>query len=114
MIRHIQSTYKNGFEVAESLENMKVCDWDAVEPKRTLSTETNADKNKIEQEGLDMKWKEIFKLHTSRKTEFISEMRKAYALIMDKYVTETMRCKRTRRTGSSYEEVQRYRVVRDD
>ena len=65
---------------------MKLYDWDAVEPKRQLSTETDADKKKIEQEGLDMKWKKIFKLHTSRKTEFISEMRKAYALIMDKYM----------------------------
>ena len=38
-----------------------------------------------------MKWVEIFKLHTNRKTKFISEMRKAFALIMDKHVTETMR-----------------------
>ena len=47
LIRHIQSTYENGFEVAESLENMKVYDWDAVEPsdhflQRRMQTRTRS------------------------------------------------------------------------
>ena len=65
--------------------------WDAVEPKRPLSAEKDADKKQIEQEGLDMQWLEMFKLHNSRKTKFISEIRNAYTLIMNMYVTNTLR-----------------------
>ena len=54
LTRNIQSTYKNGFEVADSLESMKVYDWDAVEPKRPISTIKEEDQRKVHQEGLDM------------------------------------------------------------
>ena len=48
-----------------------------------------------------MQWLEMFKLHNNRKTKFISEMRKGFAHIMDKYVTDTMRTKIT--TQSDYD-----------
>ena len=72
---------------------MKVYEWDAVAPQRPISTVKEEDTRKVHQEGLDMQWLEMFKLHNNRKTEFISEMRKAFAHIMDKYVTDTMRDK---------------------
>ena len=76
LTRNIQSTYKIGFEVTESLETMKEYDWDAIAPKRPISTIKEEDARKIHQEGLDRQWLEMFKLHNNRKTEFISEMRK--------------------------------------
>ena len=85
---------------ALSLESMKVYDWDAVAPQRPISTIKEEDQRKVHQEGLDMQWLEMFKLHNSRKTEFISEMRKAFVHIMEKYVTDTMRTKIT--TQSDY------------
>ena len=72
---------------------MKAYDWDAVELKRPISTIKDEDQRKVHQEGLDMQWLEMFKLHNNKKTEFISEMRKAFAHIMDKNVTDTMRTK---------------------
>ena len=68
-------------------------DWDAVAPQRQISTTKEEDQRKVHQEGLGMQGLEMFKLHNSRKTKFISEMRKAFAHIMDKYVTDTMRRK---------------------
>ena len=90
VIQHIQKTYKNGFDVAQSLEDMQLIDLDKEKPIRQISTESEATAKAIEQDGFNIDYQEQLRCHYDRRDALKEGMNKAYALIFTNYCTETM------------------------
>ena len=57
IIQYVQKTYKNCIDIAESLEKEAIKDLSTLAPTRTLSTNTDAEVRKIEQEGYDIEFR---------------------------------------------------------
>ncbi len=56
IVQHIQKNFKDGQDVAESIEKGVLYDLSSVEPTRTLSALEDPAKAAIEQSGLDIKY----------------------------------------------------------
>ena len=70
VVQQIQKTYKNGGDIAESLNKEEKIDLDKFEPTRTLSKKTAAGEETervIEQEGLDIKYKVAIEQWSTRR-----------------------------------------------
>ena len=56
IIQYVQKEYNRGQDVAVSLRDMSLIDLQPDMPTRVLSTETDAAKAQIEQQGLDIQY----------------------------------------------------------
>ena len=89
ILQYIQKTYEQGYEIAKSLREMKEKDFSKERPKRVTSEETDKDKRKEDQEGLDIFYKAEINEHIKRSNLYKDNMKKAYALIMS-YTSKIM------------------------
>ena len=53
-IQKIQQTFTDGFDMADSLRDMKMKDLSTEQPVRKMSTETDTEQRKIQQDGFDV------------------------------------------------------------
>jgi hypothetical protein len=93
VIQHIQKNYKNGYDVAQCLEERKVVDLTSQMPIRTISTETDKEIREIEQKGHDMIFDAKYKRYLEKEEALDYNLKKAYSLIMDSYCTRTMQAR---------------------
>ena len=94
LVQQIQKTYKNGGDIAESLNKEEKIDLDKFEPTRTLSKKTAAGEETervIEQEGLDIKYKVAIEQWSARRIDLERELTKAYSLIYQNFCTTACR-----------------------
>jgi hypothetical protein len=92
-VQQIQKTYKNGGDIAESLNKEEKIDLDKFEPTRTLSKKTGKGEETeraIEQEGLNIKYKVAIEQWSARRNDLEREMMKAYSLIYQNFCTTAM------------------------
>ena len=59
IIQFVQKTFKDGMDVAQSLEDGKAIDLIPDKPKRKISEQTDEQKATLEQEEFDMDFKEL-------------------------------------------------------
>jgi len=90
LIQQVQRTYKNGFDVAKSLKDMKIIDLKAEAPTRTIATTGTDAEKAIAQAGHDIKYQEELRRHLDRADNLKEGLTKAYALIFSNYCTKTM------------------------
>ena len=90
IVGHIQKSYDKGLDVASSIEVMEKMDLTKFKPTRVLSTKTDPAEKSIEQDGLDIEYKESLSRYLDRVTALDQGLGKAYALIFDEYCTKSM------------------------
>ena len=95
IVAHVQKTFRDGYEVAESLRDEEAFDMDAERPIRETSVLPNATEIQradkvIEQEGMDMVYQAELTLFLERKGIFRQNLTKAYALIYKDYCSPTI------------------------
>ena len=90
IVGHIQKSYDKGLDVASSIEVMEKMDLTTFKPTRVLSTKTDPAEKSIEQDGLDIEYKESLSRYLDRVTALDQGLGKAYALIFDEYCTKSM------------------------
>ena len=89
-MQFVQKTFTDGNDIAQSLEELKLIDLSAEEPKRVISAEADAAKAALEQSGLDIKYQEELRRYLDRKDNLRKGLTKAYALIFSTYCNRTM------------------------
>ncbi|HET7638102.1 MAG TPA: C2HC-type zinc finger protein, partial [Ktedonobacteraceae bacterium] len=90
IIQYIQKTFKDGFDVAQSLKDGAVYDLAKHEPEREISTLTDQPNAQLEQSGFDIKYQEELRRFLDRKDNLRQGLVKAYALIFSNYCNRTM------------------------
>ena len=85
IVQQVQKNYKNGIDIAESLEDETMKDLSSMKPTRILSTETEATARAIEQEGYDIEYKVLIQEHHKRVLQLKENKTKVYALIFSNY-----------------------------
>jgi hypothetical protein len=90
IVQHIQKTFKDGQDVAESIEKGVLFDLRSMQPVRGISTETDPTRAALEQTGLDIKYQEEFRRFLDRQDNLRQGMVKAYALIFSNYCNKTI------------------------
>ena len=90
IVQQIQKTYKGGFDIAQSLKDLKKFDIKSEEPHRNISAETKPEVAAIEQTGLDIKYQEQLRRYLDRKDSLEDGLKKAYSLIYTTYCTKIM------------------------
>ncbi|MGC8553840.1 MAG: hypothetical protein ACP5O7_13425, partial [Phycisphaerae bacterium] len=90
IIQQVQKTFKDGQDVAESIEKGMPFDLSSVEPTRSISAEEDPVKATLEQTGLDIKYQEELRRYLDRKDNLRQGMVKAYALIFSNYCSRIM------------------------
>lgn len=93
IIQTIQKTFKNGQDVAESLRELKKKDLKSERPVLEVSSDTDADKKKIEDKGLEIEFDAKLKIYLERVELLRTNMTKAYGLIIANYCSTTMQTK---------------------
>ena len=88
IIQQILKTFKDGEDVAKSIEDGTEVVLD--EPEREISKKEVAAEAALEQSGLDIKYQEELRGYLERKNNLRQGMVKAYALILSNYCTKAM------------------------
>lgn len=91
IVLHIQKSYVDGNDVAQSLEHEGLIDLETEEPERKLSAKEDAEAARIEQTGFDMKYQEALRGFSGRTDNLRRNMLRAYALIFNDYCNPTMK-----------------------
>ena len=91
IIQQVQKSYKDGQYVAVSLRNMAVKDMTSEMPTRSISTNTNADMQKVEQDGFDIVFNAKYMRHMEKCDNLTGGLIKAYGLIMKDYCSKSMK-----------------------
>jgi len=91
VIQYIQKNYVNGgFDVAQSIDEMKIIDLDLQEPVREIAKDKDDDMCKMKQDGMNIKYQEELRQFLTRKEELQKGLHQAYALIFTNYCTKLM------------------------
>ena len=90
VIQKIQKTYEGSTDLLKSLKDMQLVNLAAQEPTRKLSTNSNADMAKIEQDGFNIKYEAELKRFLDKQDNLTDGLIKAYALIFDEFCTKSM------------------------
>jgi hypothetical protein len=90
IVQLVQRTYDEGHDIAESLRNEVEKDLSLEAPEKEISTATNENTKKTEQESFDLIFREDMKDHLSRVRKLKKNMPKAYALIFSNFCSTTM------------------------
>ena len=90
-MQNIQKSWDGGYDISKSLKDLAVINLDAEKPMRDLSTKTNADEKKVDQEGLDIDWHEKLRIHYDREDVLKKGLKQAYSYIFSNFCTKTMR-----------------------
>ena len=100
IIKHIQTNYESGKDIAKSLKDMKLVDLDALMPVREITPERDdqgndipAEKRKERQEGIDMVYNARVIRFLDRQENLSDNLIKAYGLIFSKYCTKLMQAR---------------------
>ena len=93
IVQHIQKTYDKGKDVADSLDNMEKIDLTTFTPERQISAKADKDEKIVDQQGLDMIYKEKLTRYEDRVEKLEEGLSKAYSLIFNDYCTQGMRVK---------------------
>jgi len=78
----MQKTFRDGKDIVQSLRD-NTDDFGGADPVRLVSGEADATKNKVEQDGFDIDYKEERRTYNNKKDIFESNKIKAYALIFE-------------------------------
>ena len=85
IVQYVQKTYKNGLDIAESLDKEVWKDLTTLAPVRTVSTEIDPDARQVEQDGFDILFKVNLQEHIKRVQQLEENKTKAYSLIYSNY-----------------------------
>ena len=66
IIQHVQKTYKNGVDIADSLENEEMKDLGPMRPTRNISELMATTSREVEQEGFDIEFQVLIEEHHKR------------------------------------------------
>ena len=91
IVHYILRTLEDGDDVANSLTEMKVKDFDDDEPVRRISVLPDAESRKVEQDGFDIRYQAQLQGHLDAERKYIKNMTKTYAIIFDTFCNKTMR-----------------------
>jgi hypothetical protein len=89
--QHIQKIYRYGMDIAKCIREMRVINLDDELPEPQISTLADETAREKQQKVFDMKLDKALDRHMARENYLQENLPKAYALIMDEYVTKTMR-----------------------
>ena len=90
IVQYVQKTYKNGIDIAESLEKESMKDLTTMSPTRQVSSKTDADEKKVEQDGYDIVYKVEIQEHLKRVQQLEENKTKTYALVYSTYCNRVM------------------------
>ena len=85
LVQYVQRTYKWGQDIAKSLRDETVINLDPMAPVRKFSSETDAEKKRLDQEGLDLLYIAEVSRFIERKEALEVNLTKAYTLIFSTY-----------------------------
>ncbi len=89
-MQFVQKTYKNGADIAKSLEAEAKKDLTSQGPTRQVSSETDEGARKIEQEGFDILYHVEVEQHHKHLMQLKENVTKSYALIYSNYCSRTI------------------------
>ncbi len=87
---HVQEKFTNGYDVAMSLRDGQLIDFNKDKPKREISKIKDKEKAAIEQAGFDIQYQEEMRLWLDRVNNVKEGMRKCCPLIKNTYCTRSM------------------------
>jgi hypothetical protein len=87
----IQKTLLHGHDVAQSIRDGVLVDLEAVAPRHEIAVDTHAATRAAKQREEDIKCQALMTAHATRTLTFQSNLQKAYAMIMDDYVSPSLR-----------------------
>ena len=90
ILRHIQSYYDGGFDIAKSLRDGTKLDLSSSEPKRVISQATEEKVRAIEQDGFNVKFELRYKEWMERSQKLEDGMKQSYTFIFDNYCNKTI------------------------
>ena len=90
IVQFVQKTYKNGIDIAESLDKEVIKDLTPLAPTRKISVKPNAEEKALEQSGFDIEFKVQVEEHIKRAQQLEENKTKAYALIFSNYCNRVM------------------------
>ena len=90
ILRHIQSYYDGGFDIAKSLRDGTKLDLSSSEPRRDISRESDEATRLIEQDGFNIKFELRYKEWMERSQKLDDGMKQSYAFIFDNYCNKTI------------------------
>jgi hypothetical protein len=93
IIQHVQKTYKDSNDVAQSLKEATMIDLTKEKPVRSISTQEDATKASVEQSGMDREYQEELRRFLDHEDSLHQGLYKAYALIIGNYCTRPMQAR---------------------
>ena len=90
IVQYVQKTYKNGLDIAESLDKEVMKDMTTLAPSRFISTNTDEAAKQVEQDGYDILYKVNLQEHIKRVQQLEENKTKAYSLIYSTYCNRVM------------------------
>ena len=95
IIQYVQKNYKNGIDIAESLESESMKDMSKLSPTRKVSEASTEEEKKIEQEGFDIMCKAEIEEYIKRRQQLDENKTKSHAMIFSNYCNRTMHVEET-------------------
>jgi hypothetical protein len=89
IIQLVQKSFRNGKDVADSIQKMEMIDMTTKIPVRKISGASKADDKATEQEGYDILYNAEIDMYTKRKHELEDNMNKTYSLIYLQHCNKT-------------------------
>jgi hypothetical protein len=90
IIQLVQKSFRNGKDVADSIQKMERIGMTAKIPVRKISGASKADDKATEQEGYDILYKAEIDMYTKRKHELEDNMNKTYSLMYLQHCNKTI------------------------
>ena len=90
ILRHIQSYYDGGYDIAKSLRDGTKLDLSSSEPRRVISQATDEKVRAIEQDGFNIKFELRYKEWMERSQKLEDGMKQSYTFIFDTYCNKTI------------------------
>ena len=90
IVKYILKSYINGEDIVDSINNLAKMDMKSKAPTREISTETDKEKAKVDQDGLDIDYQDERQAWRERRDRFDSNWTRAFGLIYQNYCTKAM------------------------
>ena len=90
IVQYVQKTYKNGQDIAKSLQDLQKKDLDPMKPDQDIATDTDDEVRKRSQDGMDIMYQAEITRYLEQKDMLDQNMGKAYALIFSTYCSKMM------------------------
>jgi hypothetical protein len=90
IVQNVQKNFRDGHDVARSLEELQVIDLAQEEPQREMSKKENPDEKSTDKDGFNIKYQEELRQFMERKNNLRQGMSKAYSLIYSSFCTKVM------------------------